>query len=125
VSNVTTFGSPSSSEHDRRAIDTRIEGDRLFVTVRKEFDSGYLRQDWAHSLVTLHPGPFAHVQLDLSQVGLLSSTFFSGLIQLHQHYMPRGCIRITLHWPDHRVSRNLKTLRLDSLFNVIPRPAGP
>ena len=105
----------------RRPLETAVVGDALVITILREFDSGNSHQDWAHGVQVMHPGPFARVRIDLSQCGLLSSTFFAGLIQFHQYYGAQGIPPITLHKPDPRVVRNLKALRLDALFEVVPR----
>lgn len=108
---------------DSRAFDVSSEGQRLHITVRKEFDFGILSQDWAHSLVVSYPGPYGRVTFDMGLIGLVSSTFFAGLIKVHQHYCPKGATAITLVRPDPRVVRNLHILRLDKMFVIEPRPA--
>ena len=107
-----------------KPVDTAVTDGILTVTVRKEFDAGNIHQDWAQSVQVMHPGPFTGVVFDLSQCGLVSSTFFAGLIQLHQHYTAQGVPPLTIRHPDPRVARNLKALRLDSLFKIEPRPAA-
>lgn len=107
-----------------KPVDTTVSDNVLTVTVRKEFDAGNIHQDWAQSVQVMHPGPFAGVVFDLSQCGLVSSTFFAGLIQLHQHYAALGMPRLVIRHPDQRVSRNLKALRLDVLFKIEPRPTA-
>lgn len=107
-----------------RAVDTIVVDDVLTVTVRKEFDAGNIHQDWAQSVQIMRPGPYAKVVFDLSLCGLVSSTFFAGLIQLHQHYTGQGVPPLTIHHPDPRVARNLKALRMESLFKIEPRPAA-
>ena len=76
---MTVSGTPQP-----RAVDTIVLGGILIVTVRKEFDAGNVHQDWAQSVQVMRPGPYPQVIFDLSQCGLVSSTFFAGLIQLHQ-----------------------------------------
>ncbi|MCK6490189.1 MAG: STAS domain-containing protein [Planctomycetes bacterium] len=98
------------------------KGRVLLVTIRREFDFGNLHQDWAVSVVSQAPGPFVEVTLDLSQCGLVSSTFFAGLLQLRGHYCPKGSSPLRLRHPDPRVLRNLAIMRLDSLFCIEPRP---
>jgi hypothetical protein len=116
--------SESPAEKLRRAVDIQVDGSAMCVIVQREFDSGNLHQDWAHSVIALHPGPFKQVTVDAGLCGLLSSTFFAGLIHLHQYYVPRGSAPIILRHPDPRVVRNLKTLRLDRALVIEPRPAA-
>lgn len=97
-------------------------GRMLLVTIRKEFDFGNLHQDWAVSVVSQAPGPFSEVVLDLAQCGLVSSTFFAGLLQLRAHYCTKGAAPLLLRHPDPRVLRNLSVMRLDALFRIEPRP---
>lgn len=102
-----------------RAFDTEIAAGRLVVRIRREFDFGNLHRDWAHNVVVSHPGPYTRVVLDMSLCGLVSSTFFAGLIQLHQHYVAKmGLPPLLLHRPDPRVLRNLEILHFDELFEV-------
>lgn len=107
-----------------RAITTALAGGVLTVTVRKDFDAGNIHQDWAQSVQVMHPGPYTQVVFDLSQCGLVSSTFFAGLIQLHQHYTAQGVPPLTIRHPDSRVARNLRALRLESLFTIELRPTA-
>ena len=93
----------------------------LTITIRKEFDFGSLHQDWAHTVITLHPGPYAHVRLDMALCGLVSSTFFAGVMQLHFHYTASGSAPITLDRPDPRVVRNLQAMRMQDFFVIVPR----
>ncbi len=93
----------------------------LTITIRKEFDFGSLHQDWSHSIITMNPGPYEQVNLDMSLCGLVSSTFFAGLMQMHFHYTDSGSQPITLIKPDHRVVRNLVVMHMDSMFVVVPR----
>ncbi len=104
-----------------RAYDTIVTPGRLQVVIRKEFDFGSLHQDWAHHITVQHPGPFQTVEIDMSHVGLVSSTFFAGLMQLHFHYTGAGSEPVRLVKPDVRVLRNLKIMRMDSLLTVDPR----
>ncbi len=101
--------------------DLSIDETTLLVTIRREFDTGSLHQDWAHSIVTAHPGPFTAVVLDLSSTGLLLSTFFAGLIKLHFHYTQHGVAKIRVLKPDLRMVRNLSMLRMDQLFDIVLR----
>ena len=96
-------------------------GDILTVTIRKEFDFGNLHQDWAHAIVVQWPGPYPQVHVDLSHCGLVSSTFFAGLIQLHHAYCTKGAQPLLLVKPDPRLVRNLTMLRLDKMFRIDPR----
>lgn len=93
----------------------------LTITIRKEFDFGSLHQDWAHTVLTLHPGPYVTVRLDMQLCGLVSSTFFAGLMQLHFHYTATGTKPIILDRPDPRVVRNLQTMRMQDFFVIVAR----
>lgn len=104
-----------------RAVDTHATDEGLTVTVRKEFDSGNVHQDWAQQVQMLHPGPFTRVVVDCSSCGLLSSTFFAGLMQLQQYYGGLGCPKLVLDRPDQRIVKNLQILRLNTFFDIIPR----
>ncbi len=104
-----------------RPFEVLSTGKTLTITIRKEFDFGSLHQDWSHSIITMNPGPFEQVQLDMSLCGLVSSTFFAGLMQMHFHYTDAGSQPIALIKPDHRVVRNLVVMKMDSLFTVVPR----
>lgn len=103
------------------AYDASATGDVLTITIRKEFDFGNLHQDWAHMLTLNFPGPYRHVRIDLTICGLVSSTFFAGLVQLHHLYTNNGCQALHLIKPDPRMVRNLQMLRLDKLFVIEPR----
>jgi len=100
---------------------SKAEGDLLTITIRKEFDFGNLHQDWAQSVLTQHPGPFREVRLDLSACGLVSSTFFAGLIQLHHAYTSKGAQPLVLDRVDARVVRNLTMLHLAGMFTIKAR----
>ena len=102
-------------------IDTSTADGVLTVLVHKEFDSGNIHQDWAQSVQVMHPGPFARIVVDCSQCGLLSSTFFAGIMQLQQHFGAQGCPPLVLHQPDPRIVKNLQILRLHTFFTIIPR----
>ncbi len=104
-----------------RAYDVTVTDGRLLITIRKEFDLGNLHQDWAHSIAVQHPGPFAQVIIDLSRLGIVSSTFFAGLMQLNQHYNTDGAKRLVLDKPDNRVLRTLTMMRIDQLFIIHAR----
>lgn len=104
-----------------RAYDADAEGDVLTITIRKEFDFGNLHQDWAHALTISFPGPFREVRIDMAACGLVSSTFFAGMVQLHHLYTGNGCQTLRLIKPDPRMVRNLKMLRLDKLFEIESR----
>jgi len=104
-----------------RAYDIWTEGSRLTITIRKEFDIGNLHQDWAQSIIVQHPGPFREVVIDLSHIGIVSSTFFAGVMQLHNTYVPNGSTQLTLLKPDNRVLRTLTMMRLDKLFTIQAR----
>lgn len=104
-----------------RAYDASAKDGVLTVAVRKEFDFGNLHQDWAHAIATMFPGPFTEVRVDLSACGLVSSTFFAGLIQLHHTYAVPHQRQLRLVKPDPRLLRNLIMLKLDKLFTIEPR----
>ena len=104
-----------------KPFDVASKDNVLTITIRKEFDFGSLHQDWSHSIITLNPGPFAQVKLDMAMCGLVSSTFFAGLMQLHFHYTDTGSRPITLVKPDHRVVRNLAVMKMDKMFVIIDR----
>lgn len=104
-----------------RPFDVLAADGLLTITIRKEFDFGSLHQDWAHTVITLHPGPYTKVRLDMVLCGLVSSTFFAGLMQLHFHYTGTGAAPIVLDRPDPRVVRNLQMMRMHELFVIIPR----
>ena len=106
---------------DLKPFDVLSQGGILTITIRKEFDFGSLHQDWAHSIITLHPGPYDQVRLDMSQCGLVSSTFFAGLMQMHFHYTGTGSRPLHLVHPDPRVVRNLGIMRMTPLFVVEDR----
>ena len=104
-----------------RAFDVVRTGETLIVTIRKEFDFGNLHQDWAHAIVVQWPGPYREVHIDLGNCGLVSSTFFAGLIQLHHAYGAKGAQPLLLLKPDPRLVRNLTMLSLDKMFRIDPR----
>jgi hypothetical protein len=101
-----------------KAFSTAVSDGTLTVTIHKEFDFGNLHQDWAHTIVTQHPGPFAQVQLDMSLCGRISSTFYAGLMQLHFHYTGKGSKPLVLMRPDPRMIANLKVLHLEQFFTI-------
>ncbi len=111
----------SGSMNPLRAVDTVAKDGALTVIMRKEFDAGNVHQDWAQQIQILHPGPFATVTVDCSACGLLSSTFFAGIMQLQQYYGGLGAQPLVLFKPDPRIVKNLTILRLNSFFNIIPR----
>ncbi len=104
-----------------RAYDVQVDGPRLLITIRKEFDFGNLHQDWAHAVTVQHPGPFSEVIIDLARCGIVSSTFFAGLMQLHNFYKKADGKPLVLAKPDNRVLRTLTMMRLDQLFTIQPR----
>jgi len=118
---VTVGTAMTGSAETPRAFEIARSGDTLIVVIRKEFDFGNLHQDWAHSIVVQWPGPFREVHIDLSLCGLVSSTFFAGLIQLHHTYGAKGTLPLLLVKPDPRLLRNLTMLRLDKMFRIDPR----
>jgi len=111
----------AAPEQHLRAYDLLVAGETLTITIRKEFDFGSLHQDWAHHILRQHPGPFTAVEVDMSHVGLVSSTFFAGLMQLHFSYSIDGSQPVRLVKPDVRVVRNLKIMRMDTLVAIDPR----
>src|SRR4051812_27402176 len=100
---------------------TSAAGGALTIAIRKEFDSGNLHQDWAQSILTMYPGPFTTVRIELSKCGLVSSTFFAGLVQLHFALNADGTKPLVLVKPDPRLVRNLTMLQLNTLFSIEPR----
>lgn len=104
-----------------RAVDSLSKDGVLTVLVRKEFDSGNVHQDWAQQVQIMHPGPYTSVVVDCSNCGLLSSTFFAGIMQLQQHYGAQGSAPLVLDRPDPRIVKNLQILRLHLFFNILPR----
>jgi hypothetical protein len=113
---------PEANAHQlARAVDTSSKGGTLTIVVRKEFDSGNVHQDWAQQVQVMHPGPFTSVVVDCSNCGLLSSTFFAGIMQLQHHYGAQGSAPLTLDRPDPRIIKNLQILRLHQFFDIRPR----
>ncbi len=113
--------SEASSNFPLRAVDTQVFDGVLTVIVRKDFDSGNVHQDWAQQVQIMRPGPFTKVVIDCSNCGLLSSTFFAGVMQLQQHYGAQGVPPLVLDRPDARIVKNLQILRLAQFFTIIPR----
>jgi anti-anti-sigma regulatory factor len=117
---MTTMGTSEPT----RPFDAVVSGRTLTVTIRRDFDSGNAAQDWAQQVQVMHPGPFEAVVVDCSGCGLLSSTFFAGIMQLHQFHSAalgaRGA-RVVLDRPDPRIVRNLEILRLHPFFEIRPR----
>ena len=109
------------TDSNPRAVDVTRVGDVLTITIRKEFDFGNLHQDWAQAIVVQWPGPYGEVHIDLGHCGVVSSTFFAGLIQLHHVYVAKGAPPLLLVRPDPRLVRNLTMLRLDKMFRIDPR----
>ncbi len=104
-----------------RPFDVSAKDGILTVTIRKEFDFGALHQDWSHVIITMNPGPFEQICIDMTLCGLVSSTFFAGLMQLHFHYTGVGSRPLTLIHPDPRVVRNLAVMRMQPMFVIIDR----
>ena len=109
------------SAPDLKPYDVLSKDGQLTITIRKEFDFGSLHQDWAHSILTLNPGPFQVVRIDMGNCGLVSSTFFAGLMQLHFFYTGSGAQPLHLVKPDPRVVRNLGIMKMQTLFVIDPR----
>jgi anti-anti-sigma regulatory factor len=101
-----------------KAFKTTVTGDTLTILIRKEFHFSEFHREWAKVMVGLHPGPFRKVIFDLAHCGSVSSTFFAGLVQLHQAYTSAKSEPIELRNPDPRVARNLTMLHLDQLFVI-------
>lgn len=106
---------------DLKPYDVLSKDVQLTITIRKEFDFGSLHQDWAHAILTLNPGPFQTVRIDMGNCGLVSSTFFAGLMQLHFHYTRIGSRPLHLVKPDPRVVRNLGIMKMQTLFVIDER----
>ncbi len=104
-----------------KAFEVAIADGVLTAIIRKEFDFGSLHQDWAHTIITLHPGPYRLVRVDMTHCGLVSSTFFAGLMQLHFHYTPLGSQPLHLLKPDPRVVRNLTVMKMLPIFIIESR----
>ncbi|GDY11901.1 hypothetical protein LBMAG53_07790 [Planctomycetota bacterium] len=95
----------------------------LTISIHRDFDTGSLHQDWSSAIIQQATGVYTSVKVDLSRTGLLSSTFFAGLVRLHQHFSRAGAAQVILHHPDNRTVRNLSILRLNNLFSITARPA--
>ncbi len=116
------MGMPDSGgKSSLRAIGTDVFDGVMSITVGKDFDSGNVHQDWAQQVQVMRPGPFGKVVIDCSACGLLSSTFFAGIMQLHMFYTGQGIPPIVLDRPDPRIVKNLQLLRLHTYFTIIPR----
>ncbi len=96
-------------------------GESLNITINKDFDFGQLHQDWAQSIVTMYPGPYSQVRVDLSHCNRVSSTFFAGLVHLNNTYKSSEGKKVVLVKPDPRLLHNLTMLRLNTLFAIEPR----
>jgi hypothetical protein len=90
----------------------------LTIVIEREFDMGSLHQDWAVSILSMHPGPFSKVRMDMTKCGRVSSTFYAGLMQLHFAYNASGQSPITLVKPAASMVANLKILHLQSYFVI-------
>jgi hypothetical protein len=106
------------SETELRPFTAKATDGVLTVVIEREFDFGSLHQDWAVSILTMHPGPFSKVRMDLTKCGRVSSTFYAGLMQLHFAYNASGSSPITLVKPDSRMVTNLKILHLEPYFSI-------
>jgi hypothetical protein len=107
-----------SSDSVLRPYSSRVIDGVLNIVIEREFDVGSLHQDWAVSILSKHPGPFAKVRLDMTKCGRVSSTFYAGLMQLHFAFNVSGTNPIVLLKPDARVISNLKILHLESYFSI-------
>ena len=103
-----------------RPFSSQVVGSVLTIVIEREFDIGSLHQDWAVSILSQHPGPFAKVRLDMTKCGRVSSTYYAGLMQLHFAYNVSGTTPIVLLNPDSRVIANLKILHLEAYFSIEP-----
>jgi hypothetical protein len=99
-----------------KAFSSFVAAGVLTIIIEKEFDFGSLHQDWAVSILSQHPGPFAEVKLDMSKCGPVSSTFYAGLMQLNFSYNASGKNPLKLVRPDPRMMANLKILHLEKYF---------
>ena len=106
------------SETELRPFTSKAKDGVLNIVIEREFDFGCLHQDWAISILSLHPGPFTQVRMDMTKCGRVSSTFYAGLMQLHFAYNASGSSPITLVKPDPRMMTNLKILHLEPYFRV-------
>lgn len=107
-----------SSETGVRAYTAKANAGVLDIVIEREFDLASLHRDWAVSILSQHPGPFALVRLDMSRCARVCSTFYAGLMQLHFAYNSTGHSPITLMRPDPRMLANLKCLRLEAYFHI-------
>ncbi len=112
---------PALPKDQPRAYDAEVRRDVLIIMVRKEFDFGNLHHDWASRVVREFPGPYKQVVFELGCCGMVSSTFFSGLLRLHQHFVKPPALPIQLVNPDPRVVRNLAVMHLDKVFRIVSR----
>lgn len=101
-----------------RPFSSKAKDGVLDIVIEREFDFGSLHQDWAVTILTMHPGPFTRVRMDMTKCGRVSSTFYAGLMQLHFAYNASGASPITLVKPDPRMVTNLKILHLEPYFVV-------
>jgi hypothetical protein len=106
---------------DLKPYEVVSEDGQLTITIRKDFDFASLHQNWAHAILALNPGPFQFVRIDMGICGLVNSTFFAGLMQLHCHYTRTGSRPLLLLKPDPRVVRNLGIMKMQSLFGIEER----
>lgn len=105
-------------EADLRPFTSSAKDGVLTIVIEREFDFGSLHQDWAVSILSRHPGPFAKVLMDMTKCGRVSSTFYAGLMQLHFAYNASGSNPITLVKPDPRMLTNLRILHLEQYFVI-------
>jgi hypothetical protein len=106
------------SETGLRPFTSKAKDGVLDIVIEREFDFGSLHQDWAVSILTMHPGPFTQVRMDMTKCGRVSSTFYAGLMQLHFAYNASGSSPIKLVKPDPRMVTNLKILHLEPYFLI-------
>ncbi len=106
------------SETGLRPFTASAKDGVLTIVIEREFDMGSLHQDWAVSILTMHPGPYTQVRMDMTKCGRVSSTFYAGLMQLHFAYNSSGAHPIVLVRPAAPMVANLKILHLQSYFVI-------
>jgi len=107
-----------STDAGLRPFTSKAQNGVLDIVIGREFDFGGLHQDWAVAILSMHPGPFTQVRMDMTLCGRVSSTFYAGLMQLHFAYNASGSNPIVLTKPDPRMVTNLKILHLEPYFVI-------
>ncbi len=105
------------------AYQLSVDDGVLRIVIHRDFDTGSLHQDWSTTIIQQSVGTYVSVVVDLSKTGLLSSTFFAGLVRLYQYFVVGKGATLVLHHPDPRTIRNLAILKMSDLFTVVPRTA--